>query len=292
MSQRFTVALIQPNAGNDMAANIAFVQDQARRARDAGAAFVLTPENVSLMEWGRKNLIAKSFAEKDHPALAAFRELARETGTWFLAGSLHVRPGDAAPEDDRIANRSFLIDASGEVVARYDKIHMFDVNLAGGESYRESSTFRPGREAVVAATPWGLIGLTICYDLRFPYLYRSLAHAGASMLTVPAAFTRQTGRAHWHVLQQARAIETGCFVFAPAQCGEHINGRQTFGHSLVVAPWGEILADAGTEPGFVTAEIDLAKVAEARGMVPSLSHDRDFAAPAAVAADAPRAKAS
>ncbi|MEO8559442.1 MAG: carbon-nitrogen hydrolase family protein [Rhodospirillales bacterium] len=279
MSKKFIAGLVQPNAGPDMMANIAFVAEQARRANDQGATFVLTPENTSLMDWGRKNLIAKSFSEAEHPALAAFRDLARELNIWFLAGSLHVKPEGWSADNDRIANRSYLIDASGNVVAKYDKIHMFDVDLKGGESYRESSTFRPGEQGVVAPTPWGLLGMTICYDLRFPYLYRGLAHKGASMLTIPAAFTRQTGQAHWHVLQRARAIETGCYVLAPAQCGEHANGRKTFGHSLIVAPWGEVLADAGTEPGFVTAEIDLAKVDEARAMVPSLKHDRDYAGP-------------
>ena len=283
MSKKFTVGLVQPNAGSDMAANIAFVAGQARRARDEGASFILTPENTSLMDWGRKTLIAKSFSESDHPALAAFRELARELSAWFLAGSLHVKPEGWSEQNDRIANRSYLIDGGGNVVAKYDKIHMFDVDLKGGESYRESSTFCPGEQAVVAPTPWGLLGMTICYDLRFPYLYRSLAHKGASMLTIPSAFTRQTGQAHWHVLQRARAIETGCYVLAPAQCGEHANNRKTFGHSLVVAPWGEVIADAGTEPGFVTAELDMAKVDEARAMVPSLKHDREFAGPDIVA---------
>ena len=276
MAASFTVGLVQPNALDDMAANIAFVVEQSRRARDAGAAFVLTPENVALMDWGRRNLLAKSYPERSHPALAAFRDLARELDVWFLAGSLHVHPDDRSEADDRIANRSFLIDPKGEIRARYDKIHMFDVDLEGGESYRESSTFRPGAEAVVAPTPWGLLGMTICYDLRFPYLYRDLAHAGAAMITIPAAFTRPTGKAHWHILQRARAIETGCFVLAPAQTGEHANGRKTFGHSLVVAPWGEVVADAGTEPGFVTAEIDLGRVEEARRMVPSYRHDRDY----------------
>jgi predicted amidohydrolase len=279
MSQKFVAGLVQPNAGPDMAANIAFVAEQARRARDQGADFILTPENTSLMDWGRKALIAKSFDEREHPAIDAFGALARELNVWFLAGSLHVRPDGWSETNDRIANRSYLFNARGNVVARYDKIHMFDVDLKGGESYRESSTFRPGDQAVIEPTPWGILGMTICYDLRFPYLYRSLAQAGAAMLTIPSAFTRQTGQAHWHVLQRARAIETGCYVLAPAQCGEHVNGRKTFGHSLVVAPWGEVLADGGTEPGFVTAEIDMAKVEEARAMVPSLKHDRDYIEP-------------
>ena len=201
-----------------------------------------------------------------------FAELARETGAWILGGTLHV-----LLDDGRAANRSYLFDAGGRVVASYDKIHMFDVTLKDGESYRESATFRPGERAVVAASPWGGIGMTVCYDVRFAYLYRALAQAGASILTVPAAFTVPTGRAHWHTLLRARAIETGCFVVAPAQTGSHDQGRQTYGHSLLIAPWGEVLADAGTDVGFITADLDLDRVAEARGMVPSLTHDRDVA---------------
>ncbi|HYD99546.1 MAG TPA: carbon-nitrogen hydrolase family protein, partial [Alphaproteobacteria bacterium] len=182
-------------------------------------------------------------------------------------------------EDGRVANRLFVIDPQGEIRARYDKIHMFDVDLAGGESYRESATFRPGEQAVLAQTPWGGLGMTVCYDLRFPHLYRALAQAGARLLAVPAAFTVPTGRAHWHVLLRARAIETGCFVIAPAQTGTHDAGRQTYGHSLIVDPWGEVLADGGGEPGFVTADLDLGRIDEARGMVPALRHDRPFAPP-------------
>ena len=278
MAQRFIAGLIQPNAGDEMGRNIDFVIDQAKSAQARGAQFILTPENVSMMTYGRANLAAKAFIEREHPALAAFRDLARDLKVWFLAGSLHVKP-DVAGSDDRLANRSYLIDAQGGIVARYDKIHMFDVDLKGGESYRESAAFRPGEQAVLAQTPWGVVGLTICYDLRFAYLYRALAHEGAHMLTIPSAFTKPTGEAHWHVLQRARAIENGCYVLAPAQCGVHANNRKTFGHSLVVAPWGEVLADAGAEPGFITAEIDLVKVEEARAMVPSLRHDRVFTAP-------------
>jgi predicted amidohydrolase len=177
---------------------------------------------------------------------------------------------------DRAANRSFLINRKGEIVARYDKIHMFDVDLASGESYRESRNFRPGELAVIANLPWGRLGLTVCYDLRFPALYRALAEAGVSFLTVPSAFTRQTGEAHWQVLLRARAIENGCFVFAAAQGGRHENGRETFGHSLVVDPWGRILAEGGTEPGVVIADIDSAAVADARARIPSLQHGRRF----------------
>jgi predicted amidohydrolase len=181
--------------------------------------------------------------------------------------------------DDRLANRSFLIAPDGAIAQRYDKIHMFDVELAGGESYRESNAFRPGEAAALATLPWGVLGMTVCYDLRFPHLYRGLAQAGADFLSIPSAFTVPTGRAHWHVLMRARAIENGCFVFAPAQWGEHAEGRKTYGHSLIVAPWGEIIAEAEDGVGFITAEIDPAKIAEARRAVPSLRHDRAFAAP-------------
>ena len=211
------------------------------------------------------------------------RELARELGAWLLLGSLVIdasgEPG-AAEGEERLANRSFLIDAAGGIVARYDKIHMFDIDLPGGESYRESNAYRPGNHTVVAETPWGRLGMSVCYDLRFPHLYRALAQAGADFLAVPSVFTVPTGRAHWHVLLRARAIENGCFVFAPAQWGEHTAGRKSYGHSLIVDPWGEVMGDGGEEVGIVTARIDPGRIAEARGMVPSLRHDRAFTPPA------------
>jgi len=209
------------------------------------------------------------------------REVAQEAGVWLLIGSLAVdlsrEPGTAG--ESRLANRSYLVDPRGAVVARYDKIHMFDVDLAGGESYRESNAFRPGGRAVLAETPWGALGMTVCYDLRFPHLYRALAQAGADFLAIPSAFTVPTGKAHWHVLMRARAIENGCFVFAPAQWGEHAEGRRTYGHSLIVDPWGEVLADAGEGVGIVSARIDVPAIAKARRMVPSLQHDRPFTKP-------------
>lgn len=266
-----TVACVQVSAGDDMAANLAAVAEPVRAAAARGARLIALPENVVLMELRRDQALAKARPEAGHPALAAFGDLARATGAWILAGSLAI---PVAP--DRLANRSFLLDDQGRVVARYDKIHMFDVDLGGGESYRESATFQPGDRAVVAETPWGGLGLSVCYDLRFPHLYRRLAQAGARLLSVPAAFTRITGQAHWHILVRARAIETGCFVLAPAQCGDHPGGRQTYGHSLIVAPWGEVLADAGPEPGVITAELDLDAVDRARGRVPALSADRPF----------------
>jgi deaminated glutathione amidase len=275
----FTAACIQFTAGDNPAANLATVAGLCRQARDAGAELIMTPEVTNFVAGGRRRAeLARSEAED--PVLAGLREVARETGAWVLIGSLAI---DAAREGDRrLANRSFLVDATGGIVARYDKIHMFDVDLAGGESYRESNAYRPGEHTVVAETPWGRLGMTVCYDLRFPHLYRSLAQAGADFLSVPSVFTVPTGRAHWHVLLRARAIENGAFVFAPAQCGEHSEGRRSYGHSLIVDPWGEILADGGETPGYVTAHIDPAQIAERRRMVPSLQHDRPFTPPALI----------
>ena len=282
MSGVFTAACVQFTAARDYEPNIRLVSDLVRRARDAGADFVLTPENTGLIEPIGKLRREKARDEANHPVLAALREVACETGVWLLIGSLAVdisrEPG--IPEGERrLANRSYLIDAAGGVAARYNKIFMFDVDLAGGESYRESNAFRPGELAVLAATPWGVLGMTICYDLRFPHLYRSLAQAGADFLAIPSSFTVPTGKAHWHVLMRARAIENGCFVLAPAQWGEHAERRQTYGHSLIVDPWGEVLADAGKGVGIITATIEPARVAEVRRMLPSLSHDRPFSAP-------------
>ena len=273
----FTAACIQLTSGREIAPNIAAASDLVRRARDAGADLILTPEVSDMIEPRRALRLEKAKPEAEHAMLAAFRDLACETGAWLLLGSIVVREGD----DERLRNRSLLIAPDGGVAQRYDKIHMFDVALEGGESYRESAAFRPGEAAAVASLPWGVLGMTVCYDLRFPHLYRALAQGGASFLSIPSAFTVPTGRAHWHVLLRARAIENFCFVFAPAQGGEHAEGRRTFGHSLIVAPWGEVLAeeDEDSGPGFITASIDPAKVAEARRAVPSLSHDRPFAPP-------------
>ena len=270
----FTAACVQVSAGPEIGPNLEAAAVAVRRARDAGADFIALPENVSLIVQGREKTLARVRPESDHPALPVFRDLAKETGAWLLVGSLGI-----ALEDGRVANRSFVIDASGGIRARYDKIHMFDVDLPGGETYRESATFRPGERAVVAETPWGGLGLTICYDVRFAYLFRALAQSGAGIITAPAAFTVPTGRAHWHILLRARAIETGCFIIAPAQCGTHDEGRQTYGHSLIISPWGEILAEAGEDPEVITARIDMARVAECRSMLPALRHDRAFTGP-------------
>jgi deaminated glutathione amidase len=278
VSGSVTAACIQLTAGRDISPNIAAASDLVRRARDRGAQLIMTPEVSDMIEPRRALRAEKARPEADHAMLVAFRELARETGAWLLLGSITVREGG----DERLRNRSVLIAPDGAVVQRYDKIHMFDVSLEGGESYRESAAFRPGEAAAVAALPWGVLGMTVCYDLRFPHLYRALARAGAQFLSIPSAFTVPTGRAHWHVLLRARAIENFCFVFAPAQCGEHAEGRRTYGHSLIVAPWGEILAEAEEGPGMIIAEIDPAKATEARNAVPSLTHDRPFAPPGAI----------
>ena len=274
----FKIACAQTTTSPEVAGNILHASELVRRARDAGADLIGLPEVVNVMDLDKKALAGKTTIEKDDAMLAAMRALAKETGAWLLLGSLVVKHEGAADDQGRpkFANRSFLIGADGEVKARYDKIHMFDVDLEGGESYRESRAYEAGNEAIVADLPWAKLGMTICYDLRFPHLYRHLAHAGAGIFSIPAAFTRPTGRAHWHVLVRARAIENACFVFSPAQCGEHGGGRKTYGHSLIVDPWGEVLADGGEEPGIVVAEIDMAKVDEARDKVPSLRHDRAY----------------
>jgi predicted amidohydrolase len=271
MSSNFRAACVQLRTGLDVATNIGTASRLIREAKAAGAQFVATPEMTSLFEAESDALFAKVKTQDDDLALKAFRSLAEELGLWLLIGSLPIKVADR-----QCANRSFLIDPKGQVTATYDKIHMFDVDLPGGETYRESRNYRRGERAVATDLPWGKLGLSVCYDLRFPQLYRALAKAGAAFLTIPAAFTHTTGQAHWHVLQRARAIETGCFVIAPAQGGKHENGRHTFGHSLIVDPWGKILAEAGDEPGIIVADIDPAKVAEARTRVPALTHDRSF----------------
>jgi deaminated glutathione amidase len=267
----FKVGLLQMRSGVDPAINLAAALAAVEEAARAGAAYVLTPEMTNIMEVKRERLMAAIADEERDPTLAALREAARRLSIYVHIGSLAVK---ASP--DKAANCSFLIDRRGDVIARYDKIHMFDVDLANGESYRESRNYRAGDLAVVADLPWGRLGVTVCYDLRFPALYRALAEAGASFLSIPSAFTKQTGEAHWHVLVRARAIENGAFVFAAAQGGKHENGRETFGHSLVVDPWGRILAEGGTEPGVILADIDPSEVAAARSRIPSLHNGRRF----------------
>ena len=265
------VACIQLRAGREVAANIEAASRLIREAARQGAAYVQTPEVTNIVESKREALFAVLRPEAEDPALAAFRALAAELGIFLHVGSLALASGDG-----RALNRGFLIDPAGAVLARYTKIHMFDVDLGNGETYRESRSYVPGERAVVAATPFGRIGLSICYDLRFPRLYRDLARAGAELLTVPSVFTRPTGEAHWHVLLRARAIENGAWVVAAAQGGQHESGRESYGHSLVVSPWGEIVAEGGTEPGVILADIEFEAVAEARRRIPSLHHERPY----------------
>jgi predicted amidohydrolase len=273
-------------SGRDPLANRDAAVALVREAAAAGADFVQTPEMTSLVERDRAALFETIGPEERDATLAGLRDVARERRVTVHVGSLAVRSGD------KVANRAFLIDPEGEIVARYDKVHLFDVDLPNGESWRESATYAGGDRAVLAETPWGLLGLTICYDVRFPALYRALAEAGASILTAPACFTRQTGEAHWHVLQRARAIETGSFMISAAQAGLHEDGRETFGHSMIVDPWGRVLAESGAEPGIVLARVDTALVADARGRIPALKNRRDFSVSVQGAADArPRAAA-
>jgi len=271
-SRTFRCALVQLRSSRDTSTSIDHAVPLIREAA-AQADYVLTPENTSLIEMRTEPLFAAIAPEETTPALRILRALAAELGVWLHIGGMPVLAGER-----RAANRSFLIAPDGEIAARYDKIHMFDVDLPGGESYRESKNYRPGEEAVFAALPWGTLGLTTCYDLRFPEQYITLAQAGAEFITVPSAFTRQTGAAHWHILLRARAIETGCYIFAAAQGGTHDNGRETYGHSLIVGPWGELVAEmSGDKPGVISAEIDPAKVTDARQRIPALQHRRDFA---------------
>ena len=276
------VALVQLTSSNDPGANLQKVETFIREAHAGGAKFVLTPETTNIISSNRKQQAEVLKAEGDDSSLARLRELASELDIWLLIGSLGIKTGDA---DGRLANRSFLISPAGEIQARYDKIHMFDVDLGNGEVYRESSAYRPGVRATLAKTEIGNIGMTICYDMRFSNLYRQLAQAGAEILTVPAAFTVPTGRAHWETLLRARAIENGCFVLAPAQVGTHdcggVKKRKTYGHSLVISPWGEVLANGGETEGVTFADLDLNDVKRARAKIPSLQHDREFEPPEA-----------
>lgn len=272
MSNSFRAACLQLNSGSDLPENLVSLKRMVSEAAGAGAELVLTPE-YSLMMDGSGRVMRDGALEPDGgKVLEALQSLAVQCKVWLLIGSLTLKTGE-----ERIVNRSFLIAADGTVKATYDKIHMFDVTLPDGKVIRESSSYRPGERAVVAETPWGRLGMTVCYDVRFPHLYRSLAQKGAEFLSVPSSFQRQTGKAHWHTLMKARAIENAAYVLAPAMCGEHPGNRQTYGHSLIIDPWGEVLADGGEEPGIIYADIDPGKVAKIRGMMPSLQHDRPYA---------------
>lgn len=272
MSSPFRAACLQLNSGNDPAANLATVKTMVAEAAKSGAQLVLTPEYTLLMDGSGRVMRDNALVPDGGAMLVELQDLARASKVWLLIGSLTQKTGE-----ERIVNRSYLITADGTVAATYDKIHMFDVTLPDGKVIRESSSYRPGERAVVAATPWGKLGMTICYDVRFPHLYRALAQQGAAFITVPSSFQRQTGKVHWHTLLKARAIENAAYIFAPAMCGEHPGNRQTYGHALIVDPWGEVLADGGEEPGIVYADIDPARVAKIRTMMPSLEHDRPYA---------------
>jgi predicted amidohydrolase len=268
-------ALLQLTSSDDPGQNLAVAAEAIAEAAGEGADLVLTPEVTNCVSASRTHQEAVLAPEGDDPTLAGLREAAARHGVWLLVGSLALKTSGP-----RFANRSFLVAPDGAVTARYDKIHMFDVDVDAEESYRESAAFSPGDRMVTVAALGTVIGMTVCYDIRFPHLYRALAQAGAEILTVPAAFSPVTGAAHWETLLRARAIETGCWVLAPAQTGRHAasrgRARRTYGHSMAVAPWGEVVADAGAEPGVTLVEIDMTQVAEARRRVPSLSHDRPF----------------
>jgi predicted amidohydrolase len=267
----FRAGLVQMCSGRDVDKNVADASALIAEAARQGAQYVQTPEVTTLIEMQRERLFAAVRPEEGNTAVARFSALARELGIWLHIGSMSILLGNG-----KVANRAFLFAPDGALQARFDKIHMFDVELPGGESYRESKNYQSGSTAVLAGLPWGTLGLTVCYDLRFPQLYRALAQAGADFLAIPSAFTRKTGEAHWDVLLRARAIENGCFVLAAAQGGKHESGRETYGHSMIVAPWGEIVAEAGIHPTVIVADINPGEVQEARDRIPSLRHDRPF----------------
>ena len=271
----FRVACLQMQSGNDLDANLATLRTMTRDAAAGGAQFVMSPEYALMMDGSGRTMRERALPPDGGPVLGELCALSRELRIWSLIGSLTLKT-----DDELMVNRSYLVDSAGGIVATYDKIHMFDCTLPDGKVIRESSAYRPGECAVIAQTPWGALGMTVCYDLRFPHLYRTLAQAGALYLTIPSSFQRQTGKAHWHPLIKARAIENACFVFAPAMCGEHPGNRSTYGHTLIADPWGEVLADGGETPGIVYADIDPARVQKVRGMLPSLQHDRPYTAPA------------
>ena len=273
------IALIQTRTPAAPEAALAHVAPLIREAAAGGAKLILTPEATNFMIRDRDRRAAVLTLQDDDAVVAGLRNLARELGVWMLIGSAIVKSGVA--DDDRAANRSLLIDDGGEIVAAYDKLHVFDVDLPTGERWRESEAVRPGEAAVIAGTPWGGLGLTVCYDIRFPQLYRALARTGAAMIAVPAAFTVPTGEAHWETLLRARAIGTGAFILAPAQGGTHEDGRRTWGRSTVVAPWGEVIARLDhDDPGVLFATLDLDAVDRARAAIPQLAHDREFGGPA------------
>lgn len=268
---KFKAALIQMRSGRDVARNFEAASGLIREAHSRGARFVATPEMTNIIEPDRARLNDFAKMEAEDQSVAGFAELAHRLGLWLNIGSLALRS-----VAERLVNRSLLFSPRGGIVARYDKIHLFDVDLPDGQSLRESQAYEAGCRMGVSKLPWAKVGMTICYDVRFPALYSELARCGAEVITVPSAFTVPTGKAHWHVLLRARAIETGCFVLAAAQGGRHESGRETFGHSLAVSPWGEVLAEAGSEPGVFIVEVDVSQVADARRRIPALQHKRPF----------------
>jgi predicted amidohydrolase len=269
MAEMFRAACVQMTSGPDIGENLRVAEMYIRQAAKEGATFIATPENTDQIRQPPSEKLKSAPEESRHPGIPLFAGLAKELDIWLMAGSFAVQAGGG-----RLANRSYLFSPKGEIAAQYDKIHLFDIDLPNGDKYRESDVIVPGDKAVIAQTSWGRVGLSICYDVRFAYLYRKMAQGGAEIMTVPSAFTVPTGKAHWETLVRARAIETGSFVIAPAQTGEHENGRRTWGHSLIVGPWGEVLADGGTEPGIVTANINIDDVAKVRALIPALKHDR------------------
>jgi len=269
----FKVACVQTNSTSSINENVESASSLITSSARAGADLILVPENVVMMDVKKSNIFTKSSLEREHFAVSIFKQLARRLKIFLLIGSLAVRK---SPRSKMIFNRSILLNNKGNIVARYDKIHMFDARLKNNESYSESKIYRAGNNAVLARVPWGILGMTICYDLRFPGLYRKLAQRGACFFSVPSAFTKFTGKDHWHVLLRARAIENGCFIFAPAQCGKHSGNRETFGHSLIVDPWGKIIAEAKNDIGYILANIDTSLVTKARSIIPSLRKDVKF----------------
>jgi deaminated glutathione amidase len=262
-------ACLQISSTNNLDENLKMIEALIRKAVGAGAGFITTPENSCYLGAQSDDKIKAAFYEPDHPALPLFKNLAHELGVYISIGSLTIKISET-----RLINRLYLFNPAGEILAQYDKIHLFDVTLPNGDVYRESDLYDAGTRMVMADTAHGKIGLSICYDVRFPALYRHYAHSGAEILFIPAAFTVPTGEAHWHVLMRARAIENGCYVVAAAQTGTHAGGRKTYGHSVIIDPWGRVLADAGTDVGFIMADIDLKLVHETRAQIPSLKHGK------------------
>ena len=262
--QKFTVACVQLNSKQSISKNLADTKKYINKACDKGADFILTPEVSNIVSLSKNHLLENTYLENKDPFLSEIKLLAKKRSVWILLGSIIIKD-----KMNKLYNRSYLINSSGKIVSKYDKIHMFDVNISKGESYKESSIFTNGKKIITAKLPWGRIGMSICYDLRFPTLYRKLCSKGANMISIPAAFTRPTGKAHWQTLIKSRAIENSSFVFAPAQCGIHSSSRKTYGHSLIVSPWGEIIAEMKGKPGIIYAIIDISDVLKVRKMIPS-----------------------